>query len=72
MLQEGDKVKIYNDKIDYYKKHAYSFMDLDNEGIVYQVMEQTAVVMYGHTGFNVDKNDLYVVERRNSKWDIFV
>lgn len=38
MLQVGDKVKISPHKLDYYKKHTYSFVDLDNVGIVYQVM----------------------------------
>lgn len=63
MLQEGDKVKVNPNKLDYYKKHTYSFVDLDSVGVVYQVMEQTAVVMYGNIGYNIDKNDLYVVER---------
>ena len=63
MIQEGDKVKIKPNKLAYYKEHTYSFMDLDNAGTVYQAMEQTAVVMYGNVGYNIDKNDLYVVER---------
>lgn len=63
MLQEGDKVKVNPNKLDYYKMYAYSFMNLDSIGTIYQVMEQTAVVMYGNVGFNVGKNDLRVVER---------
>lgn len=61
MLQKGDKVKIFSNKLDYYKKRAYSFMDLDKVGIVCQVMEQTAIVLYDNIGYNIDKNDLYIV-----------
>lgn len=63
MLKVGDKVKIIPSRLDFYKKHAYSFVNLDNEGVIYQVMEQTAVVRYGNLGYNIDKNDLYVTRR---------
>lgn len=58
----GDKVKIVANKLDYYKKHTYSFVNLDEAGVIYQVMEETAVIMYDCLGYNIYKTDLYVVE----------
>ncbi|WP_133017091.1 hypothetical protein [Clostridium cuniculi] len=62
MLKIGDKVKIEPSRLDFYKRHTYSFVNLNEAGVVSQVMEQTAVVMYGCLGYNIDKNDLYVVK----------
>lgn len=67
MLKIGDKVKINPSKLDFYKKHTYSFVNLDEPGIVSQIMKQTAVVMYDCIGYNIDKNDLYVVESSMNK-----
>lgn len=61
MLQIGDKVKIKPNKIGYYKRYAYSFMDLNKAGIVAQVMDQTAVVIYDSIGYNINKVDLDIV-----------
>lgn len=61
MLKEGDRVKIIPSKLNYYKKHTYSFVNLDEAGIIYQVMDQTAVVRYDSIGYNVYKDDLYIV-----------
>lgn len=62
MLKIGDKVKIVANKLDYYKKHTYSFVNLNEAGVVSQVMEEIAVVMYDSLGYNINKNDLYVVK----------
>lgn len=62
MFKIGDKVKIKPSKLDFYKKHTYSFVNLDEAGVVSQVMEETAVVRYGDLGYNIDKNDLYISE----------
>ena len=58
----GSKVKIKPDKIHFYEGNRAPFADLTKTGKIYNILGDTAVVMFENIGINVYKDDLCIVD----------